>query len=103
VLDMHRQTQLPHRDERLLVDVCGPGEWVVRPSACGRSLHVYRLARTDWLVSEVGRDNEGRGNDLEQALAALAVGVRSPGWWKAVAKSLNGGEPESVDSRLAGP
>jgi hypothetical protein len=44
-------------------------------------LHVYRLAPTDWLVSEVGRGSEGRGRNLRQALAALSAGVSSPDWW----------------------
>jgi hypothetical protein len=99
---MHRQTQLPSLDERILVDVRGPGEWVVGVSAHGRWLHVYRLAVADWLVSEVGRETEGRGPDLERALAALsAADVRAPDWWKAVPESLNGRELESVESRRA--
>lgn len=46
-----------------------------------RSLHVYRLAAADWLVSEVGRTTEGRGSDLRRALADLSARVPGPGWW----------------------
>jgi hypothetical protein len=49
--------------------------------AGGCSLHVYRLAHRDWLVSEVGRGNEGRGKNLTHALAALSAGVSPPDWW----------------------
>jgi hypothetical protein len=58
----------------------------------GRSLHVYRLAHGDWLVSEVGQDNEGRGKDLTHALAALSVGASPPDWWGVVAAALDGDE-----------
>jgi hypothetical protein len=98
---MHRQTQLPPLDQRVLVDVRGPGEWVVGTPTDGRSLHVYKLGRADWLVSEVGRDTEGRGPDLQRALAALSAGVRAPDWWNAVAQSLNGTEPPNAESRSA--
>ena len=59
--------------------------------AGGRSLHVYRLAPADWLVSEVGLGNEGRGSDLMQALAALAPGVCLPDWSQALAEALDDG------------
>jgi len=61
-------------------------------SACTRTgAHsTYRLASADWLVSEVGRGNEGRGRDLQQALAALSAGVSPPDWWDAVAEALDG-------------
>jgi len=51
-------------------------------------LHVYRLAANDWLVSEVGRRNEGRGVDLAQALAALAASGNSRVWWRLVSAAL---------------
>jgi hypothetical protein len=89
---MSRQTQPPSLDQRILVDVGGPGEWIVSLPAGGRSLHVYRLAHADWLVSEVGRGNEGRGTDLRRALAALSADVLSPDWWESVAAALDGGE-----------
>lgn len=69
--------------------------------AGGRALHVYTLGRADWLVSEVGRDTEGRGSNLRRALAALLAGVRAPEWLNAIAESLNGGELESVESGKA--
>jgi hypothetical protein len=71
-----------------VVDVCGPGEWIVGVSSGGRSLHVYRVAPGDWLVSEVGRDTEGLGADLAQALAALAAGAPRAIWWDSVAEAL---------------
>ena len=89
---MSRQTQPPSLDQRILVEARGPGEWIVSLPAGGRSLHVYRLASADWLVSEVGRGNEGRGTDLRHALAALSAGVLSPDWWDSVAGALDGGE-----------
>lgn len=98
---MYRQTQRPPLNDSVLVDMRGPGEWVVGAPAGGRALHVYKLGRADWLVSEVGRDTEGRGPDLRRALAALFAGVRAPEWLNAVAASLNGGELESVESGKA--
>ena len=89
---MFWQTKLPSLDQQVLVDVRGPGEWIVGAPAGGRSLHVYRLESADWLVSEVGRDNEGRGTDLKQALAALSIGIGSPDWWDVVAGALDGEE-----------
>ena len=70
-LDMSGQIRLPSIDPRFAVDLRGPGEWIVGAPAGGRSLHVYRLAAADWLVSEVGCRNEGRGADLIEALTAL--------------------------------
>jgi len=83
---------LPSLDRPIVVDVRGPGEWIVGVPAGGRSLHVYRLAPADWLVSEVGRGNEGRGTDLNQALAALSAGISSPDWWDVIARALDGEE-----------
>jgi hypothetical protein len=91
---MYRQTHFPQLNERILVDVRGPGEWVVDASAGERALHVYKLGRADWLVSEVGRDTEGRAPDLRRAFAALFAGAQAPEWLNAVAASLDGGEPE---------
>jgi hypothetical protein len=59
--------------------------------AGGRSLHVYRLSPADWLVSEVGAGNEGRGSDLKRALTALSVNVPSPDWWVLVPGVLDSG------------
>ena len=88
---MPRQPQLAKPDQqRLVVEARDPGEWIVGVHPHGRSLHVYRLASADWLVSEVGRGNEGRGRDLQQALAALSAGVSPPDWWDAVAEALDG-------------
>ena len=64
------------------------GSWAVPGN--GPSLHVYRLSAADWLVSEVGRGNEGRGTDLTLALAALSAGLPSPGWWSVVPEALFG-------------
>ncbi len=90
---MPRQPQLAKRDQqRLVVDARGPGEWIVGAHPQGRSLHVYRLASADWLVSEVGRGSEGRGRDLQQALAALSARVPPHDWWDAVAEALDGGD-----------
>jgi len=78
------------RDQRkIVVDTRGPGEWIVGLDAGGRSLHVYQLGPADWLVSEVGRGNEGRGPTLTQALAALSGGTSTPDWWSAVAGTLD--------------
>lgn len=68
-------------DQRLVIDPRGPGEWIVGVPESARSLHVYRLAPADWLVSEVGCGNEGRGSSLKQALAALSVDIPAPDWW----------------------
>jgi hypothetical protein len=98
---MYRQTQLPHLSDSVLVNVRGPEERVVRRPASGRALHVYKLGRADWLVSEVGRDTEGRGPDLRRALAALFAVVRAPEWLNAVATPLNGGELQGFESGKA--
>lgn len=87
-----------HPPQRVVIDVRGPGEWIVDTPAGGRSLHVYRLAPADWLVSEVGCGNEGRGRNLEQALAALSAEVSSPDWWDLLADTLDGSrEPRPPD------
>jgi hypothetical protein len=83
------EAQLSTVDQSVLVEARGPAEWIVDAPAGGRSLHVYRLASTDWLVSEVGRGSEGRGSDLPEALAALSAGVSSPEWWDLVTEALN--------------
>jgi len=79
-------------DQPVLVDVRGEGEWIVSVPASDRSLHIFRLAPSDWLVSEVGRANEGRGTDLKQALAALSNGAPTPDWWRLVVGTLDPGE-----------
>lgn len=53
-----------------------------------RRLHVYRVAADDWLVSEVGRGNEGRGADLARALAALAGNSPPRDWWRFVPEAI---------------
>ncbi len=76
-------------EARIVIEVSGKGEWIVDGPAGSRSLHVYRLAGADWLVSEVGRDSEGRGSDLERALAALSAGVSAPDWWELLLDTLD--------------
>ena len=71
-----------------IVDDRGPGEWIVNVPERGRPLHVYRLGPADWLVSEVGRGNEGRGPDLKHALAALSARVWPAEWSEAVSEVL---------------
>ena len=74
--------------QSVVVEAGGPGEWIVGASAGGRRLHVYCVAPDDWLVSEVGLGNEGRGTDLARALGALA-GTRPPrDWWRLVPAAL---------------
>jgi len=93
MLDMSSQRQLPPLDQpQLVVDVRGPTEWIVGVPAARRALHVFRLAPGDWLVSEVGLDSEGRGADLEQALAALSARVSPADWWGVVAEALDASE-----------
>jgi hypothetical protein len=72
----------------VVLDVRGPGEWIVSSPEGGAALHVYRLPAGDWLVSEVGRRSEGRGADLRQALAALAGDSTPPDWWGVAAEAL---------------
>jgi hypothetical protein len=79
-------------EERVVIEVRGRGEWIVDGPAGGRALHVYRLAPAGWLVSEVGRDSEGRGNDLRQALLALSAGVSMPDWWELLLDTLDRSE-----------
>ena len=72
----------------VVVEVPGPGEWIVGAPTGGRQLHIYRVAPGDWLVSEVGRTTEGRGADLAAALAALSGISSAPGWWSSVPAAL---------------
>jgi hypothetical protein len=88
---MNSPERLISDGRQVLIEVRGPGEWIVGVLSGGRSLHVYRLEPADWLVSEVGRDNEGRGRDLKQALAALSPGVSSSDWWELLTDTLDGG------------
>jgi hypothetical protein len=76
-------------DQRIVVEVWGPGEWIVSSPEGVRSLHVYRLAAADWLVSEVGRTTEGRGSDLQRALADLSSRGACPRWWGYVAADFS--------------
>jgi hypothetical protein len=72
----------------VVVEVRGPGEWIVGTPAGGRRLHVYRVAADDWLVSEVGRRSEGRGADLARAIAALGGEGPACEWWLLVPAAL---------------
>jgi hypothetical protein len=47
---------------------------------------------SDWLVSEVGRDSEGRGGDLSRALAALSAGAALVVWGRLLTEALAAGE-----------
>ena len=79
----------PADHQPVFVEVPGPGEWIVGAPTGGRPPHIYRVAPDDWLVSEVGRDNEGRGTDLAAALAALSDTSSAPNWWSAVPSVLD--------------
>jgi len=92
VLGMVDRPQFPSPDQSVAVDVCGPGEWIVGVPGGERSLHLYRLAPGDWLVSEVGHGSEGRATDLKQAIVALSAGGSSPEWWSLVPEALDGDE-----------
>jgi sarcosine oxidase gamma subunit len=87
-MSSHTPSSAP--DQQVTLEARGPGEWIVAAPAGGRALHVYRLAPADWLVSVVGRDSEGRGADLKQALAALSTGVPRDPWWDLAAEMLDG-------------
>lgn len=76
----------------VVVDECGPGEWIVDVPGHDRPLHVYRLGPANWLVSEVGRRSEGRGGDLSRALAAVSAGAPLAVWGHLVADALDVGE-----------
>jgi hypothetical protein len=78
-------------DQRILIEVRGRGEWIAESRSRDRALHVYRLSARDWLVSEVGRDSEGRGSTLSAALAALSAGVPAPDWWELLLDTLDRG------------
>jgi sarcosine oxidase gamma subunit len=71
--------------QHIVVEPCGPGEWIVDVPGLRRALDVYQLAPCDWLVSEVGRDNEGRGADLIAALTVLFAGSSLDLWGPLVA------------------
>ncbi len=79
----------PFDDWRLVVEPRGDGEWIVSSSAGGRPLHVYRVGVADWLVTEVGRGTEGRGEDAARALTALAAEALAPDWWSSVPAALD--------------
>ena len=78
-----------HEAPRVLVETAGPGESIAGTSSGGHSLHIYRLAPGDWLVSEVGRRNEGRAATLESAISALPAGGSLPTWWSLVPAALD--------------
>jgi hypothetical protein len=83
-----RQLPPPPLDHEVLIEVRGSGEWIVGVPGCKQPLHLYQLGPADWLASEVGRSNEGRGGDLRQALAALSAEVAAADWWRVVADAL---------------
>ena len=85
---MFRPAQRLHDHQGVVVEARGPGEWIVSASSGGRRLHVYQVAPDDWLVSEVGLGNEGRGTDVARALAALAGNGRPHDWWRLVPAAL---------------
>ena len=87
---MPSQPQLPPRplEHELVIETRDSGEWIVGVPGSKQPLHIYRLGPADWLASEVGHSNEGRGRDLTQALGALARGTTPPDWWKAVPAAL---------------
>jgi hypothetical protein len=76
-------------EDRLTIELRAPGEWIVSADGAVRALHIYRLAPSDWLVSEVGRGNESRGPALADALAALAAGGVTLAWWRDVVTALD--------------
>ncbi|MGO9973567.1 MAG: hypothetical protein ACLP01_12340 [Solirubrobacteraceae bacterium] len=82
---MQLQPDFSESDQPVVVDARGDDEWIAGLATGARSLHIYRLGAGEWLVSEVGRDNEGRGSSLKQALVALSAGTAAPAWWFAVA------------------
>ncbi len=85
---MFRPAQRFLDHQGVVVEARGPGEWIVGAASAGRRLHVYEVAPDDWLVSEVGLGNEGRGTDLARAVGALA-GSRPPrDWWRLVPAAL---------------
>jgi sarcosine oxidase gamma subunit len=91
VPEMPSHPQLHPDGYEVVIDQCGPGEWIVAVPGHDRPLHVYRLGPADWLVSEVGRSSEGRGGDLSRALAALAAGAALVVWGRLVADALDAG------------
>ena len=74
---------------QLLIVALGAGEWIVTVPVGGRSLHVYELGPSDWLVSEAARGSEGRGTDLKQAVQTLSTSAAAPEWWAAVPQALD--------------
>jgi hypothetical protein len=86
---MSGPNQRLHDHHELAVDHRAAGEWIIGAPTGGRQLHVYRVAADDWLVSEVGQGNEGRGSDLALALAALAQAGHSRDWWRLVPDALD--------------
>jgi hypothetical protein len=95
------ETTPSSNDDTVVVDVHGVGEWIVRPLSSGRALHVYQVAPGDWLVSEVGRANEGRGADVGQALTALAEVEEPAQWWRAVPRALEDADADGPMERLS--
>jgi hypothetical protein len=84
---MLEQSQLFRADNEVRVHSRGPDEWIVDAPAWERPLHIYRLSARDWLVSEVGRRNEGRGSDFAAALHALRPGDSGAEWSRLAANA----------------
>ena len=85
---MRPQTDFDTR-QAISIEVRGAHEWIVAVGGHTRGLHVYRLAASDWLVSEVGCPSEGRADTLAHALAALAGGRAQPPWWTLAVEALD--------------
>ena len=80
----HRQERHLPDDQPVVIASPSADEWIVGERRGGRALHIYRVTPTDWLVSEAGRSNEGRGDELERALTALAGDGPGPTWWQSI-------------------
>jgi hypothetical protein len=87
-MDSYVHRDLSYGPHELVVEASGQDEWIVGTGSSERALHVYRFDASGWLVSEVGRVNEGRGAELADALAALAGGSAIPAWWHSVARAI---------------
>jgi hypothetical protein len=89
--------QFSSADQSIALDVRGLVEWIDGVTSGERPLHVYELAPSDWLVSEVGRTSEGRATDLKQAIDALSAQGAASDWWDVVPGTLDGGEDRPSD------
>ena len=78
----------PAPTQPIMLDVRGPGEWIVSSPLGGKPLHVQRLPDGDWLVAETGSNNEGRAAQLQQAIATLSAKCAPADWWSVIAAAL---------------